>query len=69
MSRRPRKGNFLNQVDQLIDWKPIEQAVAQHYVPASDATGRPAYPRFLLFKMLLAGIWNGGLSDETVEDD
>ena len=68
VTRRTRKGNFLNQIDQLIDWKPIEQAIAQHYAPTSDATGRPAYPGLLLFKMLLVGIWNGGLSDEAVED-
>ncbi|PTQ87325.1 hypothetical protein [Nitrosomonas ureae] len=66
VTRRTRKGNFLNQIDQLIDWKPIEQAVAQHYAPASDATGRPAYSGLLLFKMLLVGIRNGGLSDEAV---
>ncbi len=33
----------------------------------SDAAGRPAYSELLLFKMLLVGIWNGGLSDELVE--
>ncbi|MFZ1852450.1 MAG: transposase [Nitrosomonas sp.] len=27
-----------------------------------------AYSGLLLFKMLLVGIWNGGLSDESVED-
>lgn len=44
VTRRTRKGNFLNQIDQLIDWTPIEKAIAQHYAPASDAAGRPAYP-------------------------
>ena len=68
VSRRTRKGNFLNQIDQLIDWKPVELAISQHYAPASDVTGRPAYPGLLLFKMLLVGIWNGGLSDESVEE-
>lgn len=66
--RRTRKGNFLNQVDHLIDWKPIEKAINQHYSPKSDVTGRPAYPGLLLFKMLLVGVWHGGLSDESVED-
>lgn len=68
VTRRIRKGNFLNQIDQLINWAPIEKAIAQHYAPVSDAAGRPAYPGLLLFKMLLAGIWYGGLSDEAVED-
>lgn len=68
VTRRTRKGNFLNQIDQLIDWTPIEKAIARHYAPVSDAAGRPVYPGLLLFKMLLAGIWHGGLSDESVED-
>ena len=54
--RRTRKGNFLNQVDHLIDWKPIEKTINQHYSPKSDVTGRPAYPGLLLFKMLLVGV-------------
>ncbi len=57
VTHRMRKGNFLNQVDQLIDWKLLEQAIAPHYAPTSDATGRTAYPDFLLFKMLLVSIW------------
>lgn len=68
VTRRTRKGNFLKQIDQLIDWNSIEKAIAVHYAPVSDAAGRPAYSGLLLFKMLLVGIWNGGLSDESVED-
>lgn len=68
VTRRTRKGNFLKQIDQLIDWGSIEKAIAIHYAPVSDAAGRPAYSGLLLFKMLLVGIWNGGLSDESVED-
>ena len=68
VTHRTRKSNFLNQIDQLIDWKPIEQNIRKHYDPGKDVTGRPAYSGLLLFKMLLVGIWNGGLSDESVED-
>ncbi len=46
-----RKGNILNQFDCLIDWTPIEKAIAEHYAPRSDAAGRPAYPGLLLFKI------------------
>ena len=63
VTRRTRKGNFLNQVDQLIDWKLLAQAIVQHYASTSEATGCPAYPGLLLYKMLLVGIWNGCLSD------
>jgi IS5 family transposase len=56
VTRCTRKGNFLKQIDQLIDWSSIEGAITVHYAPVSDAAGRPAYPRLLLFKMLLLGI-------------
>ena len=59
VNRRTRKGNFLNQIDQLIDWTTIEQTIRQYYAPASDVTGRPAYSGLRLFKMLLIGVWNG----------
>lgn len=68
VTRRTRKGNFLNQIDQLIDWHAIEKTIELHYAPMSDATGRPAYSGLLLFKMLLVGLWHGGLSDESVEE-
>ena len=68
VTRRTRKGNFLKQIDQLIDCNSIEKAIAVYCAPLSDAIVRPAYPGLLLFKMLLIGIWNGGLSDESVED-
>lgn len=68
VTRRTRKGNFYHQIDLLIDWKPIEALIQQHYRAKNDVTGRPAYPGLLLFKMLLVGLWNGGLSDEAVED-
>ena len=68
VTRRTRKGNFLKQIDQSIDWGAIEKAITVHYAPVLDAAGRPAYSGLLLFKMLLIGIWNGGLSDESVED-
>jgi len=68
ISHRTRKGNFLNQIDQLIDWQPIVQKIRRHYAPVSDVVGRPAYPGLLLFKMLLVGLWHGGLSDQAVED-
>ncbi|PXW91213.1 hypothetical protein C8R34_101122 [Nitrosomonas sp. Nm84] len=46
----------------------VEKAIAEHYAPVSSAAGRSVYSRLLLFKMLLVGMWNGGLSDESMED-
>ncbi len=65
----PAKETIERQSNRLPDWlAQVEKAIAEHYAPTSDAAGRPAYPGLLLFKMLLAGIWHGGLSDESVED-
>jgi IS5 family transposase len=33
-----------------------------------SGASHPAHPGLLLFKMVLVGIWNGDLSDESVED-
>jgi IS5 family transposase len=52
----------------LIDWSALSQEINRHYHPKADVVGRPAYAGILLFKMLLVGIWNGGLSDESVEE-
>jgi len=68
VDRRTRKGNFLKQMDLLIDWNTLAQEIQKYYHPKTDVTGRPAYAGILLFKMLLVGIWYKGLSDEAVED-
>ena len=67
VDRRTRKGNFLKQMDLLIDWATLAEEIQKHYHPKADVIGRPAYPGILLFKMLLVGIWYKGLSDEAVE--
>jgi len=36
VNRRTHKGNFLNQINQLIDWPLIEKTIAQYYAPVSD---------------------------------
>ncbi len=68
VTRHTCKSNFLKQIDKLIDWNSIENVIAVHYAPDCDVAGRPVYSGLLLFKMLLVGISNGGLSDESVED-
>jgi hypothetical protein len=44
--------DFLQGLDQALDWKPIEQALQAMY-PAT--TGRPPCPPLALFKMCLLG--------------
>ena len=43
VSRRTRKGNFLKQIDQLIDWNLIEKVIIVDYAPVLDTAGRSAY--------------------------
>ncbi len=58
MERRTRKNTFYRKIDQIIDWKPIEDIITEHDTRGSSAVGRAAYPGLLLFKMLLLGMWN-----------
>ncbi len=63
--RRTRKGNFLKQIDQLIDWNSIKKAITVHYAPVSDAAGHPGLFGSAVVQMPLTGIWYGGLNDES----
>lgn len=64
---RPRKGSFLEDVDKLIAWEPLEKLLKKHYKKKKAADGRPAYPPLPLFKMLLLQRWYG-LSDPGLEE-
>lgn len=64
---RPRKKSFLNDIDKIIDWKPIENLLKRHYKKVAAADGRPAYPPLPQFKMLLLQRWYN-LSDPGLED-
>lgn len=64
---RKIKNVFFNQVNQLVDWKPISTIINKHYSRGISATGKPAYDGLLLFKMSLLQTWYG-LSDYEVED-
>jgi IS5 family transposase len=64
---RPRKKSFLDNIDHMIDWKPIEKLLKKHYKKIKAADGRPAYPPLPLFKMLLLQRWYD-LSDPGLEE-
>jgi len=67
VSRRKVKEDFFNQINQIIDWKPIEKLINSHYQKGESVTGRPSYEGIVLFKMTLLQTWYG-LSDYEVED-
>lgn len=66
-SRRKVKEEFFNQINQILDWKPIEKLINSHYQKGESVTGRPSYEGIVLFKMTLLQTWYG-LSDYQVEE-
>lgn len=64
---RKIKAEFFNQMDTLIDWRPISNIINKHYTKGNSAVGTPSYNGLLLFKMCLLQTWYG-LSDYEVED-
>ena len=57
LSKRYRKAqnDFLNQVDTLIDWRPIRTLINKKYTKRQNAIGAPAYDVILLFKIVAFG--------------
>lgn len=54
---RKAQNDFLNQIDTLIDWRPIRTLINKRYTKRQNAVGAPAYDAILLFKMLLLQTW------------
>jgi len=67
VSQRQTKSSFLDEVDRVVDWRPIEKILSRHYKKKVSADGRPAYPALPLFKMLLIQRWYN-LSDPGLEE-
>ena len=66
--RYAKCGNkFLLQIEDLIDWRPINAYLNRKYTKTQNAVGHPAYPAPLMFKILLLGICYG-LSNNDLEE-
>ena len=61
-SRRHRK-TFLDDIDQIMDWKPFKGFLKKKLRRHRDAVGNPAYPALGMFKILLLQRWHD-LSDQ-----
>jgi len=68
VQKRTSKNTFYSQINTIIDWQTIDNEISRFYTSGKDATGKPSHSGLLLFKMLLVGYWNGGLSDRDVEE-
>lgn len=65
---RKAQNQFLNQVDKMIDRRPIRTLINKKYTKKyTDAAGAPAYDVIVLFKMMLLQTWYG-LSDCALEE-
>lgn len=67
VQKRKIKQEFFNQINLLIDWRPISNIINKYYQKGESAVGRPSYEGLVLFKMTLLQTWYG-LSDYEVED-
>jgi transposase, IS5 family len=67
VSRRQTKSSFWDEVDKMVDWRPIEKILNRNYRKEASADGRPAYAAFPLFRMLLIQRWYN-LSDPGLEE-
>jgi|GEM_PF-705415 len=43
--KRKIKNDFFEQINRLIDWKPIEEIIQKHYNKGHKKTGRPLKPK------------------------
>ena len=61
------RNKFLLQIEELIDWRPINAYLNRKYTKTQNAVGHPAYPAPLMFKILLPRTCYG-LSDKDLEE-
>ncbi len=61
------KTSFLENIDNFIDWKPIEKMLNKHIKRNKNAVGNPAFQNINMFKiLLLQHLYN--LSDREIDD-
>ncbi len=65
--RKTRTDNFLDEVNEMMDWVSINNIIFRNYKRTSDATGNPSYPPLKMFKVLLLQTWYD-LSDPMTEE-
>lgn len=63
VARRKQPKTFLDDVNRVVDWKPIEGFLKKKLRRHKDAVGNPAYPPLGMFKILLLQRWHD-LSDQ-----
>lgn len=67
IDQRRYTNQFLDKINELVDWKSIEKVLNKKHRKTASADGRPAYPSLPMFKLLLLQRWYG-LSDPGLEE-
>lgn len=67
IEQRRHPHTFLDKINQVIDFKEIEELLKKKYKKTTSADGRPAYPPLPMFKLLLLQRWYN-LSDPGLEE-
>jgi len=67
IDQRRYTNQFLDKINELVDWESIEKVLNKKYRKTASADGRPAYPSLPMFKLLLLQRWYG-LSDPGLEE-
>ena len=66
LQHRKFKRTFLDDIEELVDWKPIQAFLNKKLKRKANAVGNPAYPALPMFKILLLQRWYN-LSDPATE--
>ena len=66
LGHRRTKATFLDEINELINWQPINAFLCKKIRRKANAVGNPAYPPLAMFKILLLQRWYN-LSDPGVE--
>lgn len=67
VKRHVQKNKFFNQLNDLIDWSPIEKELLKVYTKGQKERGTKAHHPLVLFKMQLISVWYN-LSDVRTEE-
>jgi IS5 family transposase len=65
---KSRTQNFLDQVNQVVNWEPIEQLLKKGYPLGDCLKGHPAHPPLVLMKAVLLEKWFNINSDPELEN-
>jgi transposase, IS5 family len=57
VARRKRKACFWDEINRLIDWKPLEKVLRKKLKRLVSAVGNSAYPPLPMFNILLLQRW------------